>query len=134
MAKSCIVILLCFPSFFPIVLILDSGYVTVRSRWYFEKMYGEIGCDTVLIIIARLHFFNSYKNVKIRGKSHIDFRTQCVIMKQHDLRTPTPYYMRHFQIFDKIHSFLKNLLNVPDSKKKVYYIFEEPLSLNIIVD
>ena len=97
-------------------------------------MYGEIGCDTVLIIIARLHFFNSYKNVKIRGESHIDFRTQCVIMKQHDLRTPTPYYMRHFQIFDKIHSFLKNLLNVPDSKKKVYYIFEEPLSLNIIVD
>ena len=42
--------------------------------------------------------------------------------------------MRHLQIFDKIHNFLKNLLNVPDSKKKVYYIFEEPLSLNIIAD
>ena len=31
--------------------------------------------------------------------------------------SPTPYYMRHFQIFDKINSFLKNVSNFPDSKK-----------------
>ena len=32
--------------------------------------------------------------------------------------SPTPYYMRHFQIFDEVHCFLKNLLNVPDSKER----------------
>ena len=46
--------------------------------------------------------------------------------------TPTPYYMRHFQILDKIHSFLKNVSNILDSKK-VDYIFEEPLNLYINV-
>ena len=39
----------------------------------------------------------------------------------------TPYYMRHFQIFDKIDSFLKDVSNVLD-------IFEKPLNLHIIVD
>ena len=34
----------------------------------------------------------------------------------------TPYYMRHFEIFGKINSFLKNDPNVLDSKK-VNYIF-----------
>ena len=61
----------------------------------------EKSIDTVLIIIARLHFFNSY-----------------VIKKQITWPlSPNPYYMRHFKIFDKIQSFLKNLLNAPGSKK-----------------
>ena len=50
----------------------------------------------------------------------------------------TPIYMCHFQIFDKINSFLNNGSNVHDSKKekekksttkKVEY--EEPLNLHI---
>ena len=41
--------------------------------------------------------------------------------------------MRHFQIFDKINSSLKNVSNVLDSKKKVDCIFEEPLNLHIII-
>ena len=40
--------------------------------------------------------------------------------------------MRHFQILDKIDSFLKNLSNVPDNKK-VDYIFEKSLNLHAIV-
>ena len=40
--------------------------------------------------------------------------------------------MRHFQIFDKIDSFLKNVSNVL-GQKKVDYIFEEPLHLYKIV-
>ena len=40
--------------------------------------------------------------------------------------------MRHFQIFDKIDSILKNVSNVLDSKK-VDCIFEEPVNLHIIV-
>ena len=65
------------------------------------------------------------------GNSHFDFRTQCVIMMQ-ITRPRTPYYMRHFQIFDKIDSFLKNVSNVL-GQKKVDYIFEESLHLYKIV-
>ena len=43
---------------------------------------------------------------------------------------PTPYYMGHFQVFNKIDSFFKNVLNVFGSKKGR---FEEPLNLNVIV-
>ena len=43
--------------------------------------------------------------------------------------SPTPYYMRYFQIFDKIDSFLKHVF---DSKKD--YIFEETLNLHVIGD
>ena len=64
--------------------------------------------------------------------SHIDVRTQCIIMTQKN-KSPAPYYMRHFQIFDKINSSLKNVSNVLDSKKKVDCIFEEPLNLHIII-
>ena len=46
----------CFPSFFLSLIILDFCFV---------KYFGEINCDIVLIIMARLHFFNSYKSVKI---------------------------------------------------------------------
>ena len=53
---------------------------------------------------------------KARGKSHVDFRTQCVIMTQITWH-PTRYYMSHFQILDKTDSFLKNVSNVLDSKK-----------------
>ena len=35
----------------------------------------------------------------------------------------TPYYMCNFQIFDKVHSFLKNVWNVPDSKKGKLYLW-----------
>ena len=40
--------------------------------------------------------------------------------------------MRHFHSFDKIDSFLKNISNVLDSKK-VDYIFEEPLYIQLLV-
>ena len=45
------------------------------------------------------------------------------------LPPPTPYYMRHFQIFDKIHSFVK-IYQMSLTAKKVNYIFEEALNLN----
>ena len=35
----------------------------------------------------------------------------------------TPYYIRHFQIFNKIYSFLKNISNVPDSKKCKFHLW-----------
>ena len=50
----------------------------------------------------------------IRGRSHISFRKQCVILMQtrwHP-RFPTPCHMRHSQNFDKINSFLKSVLNI----------------------
>ena len=47
--------------------------------------------------------------------------------------SPTPCYMHHFHIFDKIHSFLKNISN-PMAAKKENYISEEQLNLKIIVD
>ena len=47
----------------------------------------------------------------------------------HSNMTPTPFYMCHFQIFDKIDSFQKNV----NFLKKVNYIFEELLNLHIIV-
>ena len=58
----------------------------------------------------------------IAGESQIDFLTQCVIITQMTRTTPLlllpcPYYMHHFQIFDKIDSFLKDVSNVLDSKK-----------------
>ena len=42
----------------------------------------------------------------LRGESHINFRTQCIIMMQTRL-PPTPCQIRHFQNFDKIDSFDK---------------------------
>ena len=49
--------------------------------------------------------------VGIRGESHFDFRTHCVIMTQ--IRWPlTPCHMHHSQIFDKIDSFLKTVSNI----------------------
>ena len=40
--------------------------------------------------------------------------------------------MRHFQIFDKIDGFLKNVSNVIH-RKKDSSIFEDPLNLHVIV-
>ena len=40
--------------------------------------------------------------------------------------------MRHFQIFDKIDSFLKNDSNALDSRKGRLH-FEEPLTLHIMI-
>ena len=51
----------------------------------------------------------------IRGESHIDFRTQCVIMTQTrwpHLPPPISCHLRHSQNFDKIDSFLKPVLNI----------------------
>ena len=45
---------------------------------------------------------------------------------------PTPYYMRHFQIFDKIDSFLKTF-PMSLTAKKVDYILEEPVNLHVII-
>ena len=41
---------------------------------------------------------------------------------KNNMTTPTPYYMRHFQIFEKINGFLKNVSNVLDSKKDRLYL------------
>ena len=49
-----------------------------------------------------------------------------------NMTTLTPYYVRHFQIFGKIDSFLK-MFQMSVTAKKVDYIFEEPLNLHIIV-
>ena len=46
--------------------------------------------------------------------------------------THTPYYMCHFQIFDKIDSFRKRMFQM--SLKYLDYVFEEPLNLHIVVD
>ena len=51
----------------------------------------------------------------IKGGVTIDFRTKCVIMTQtrlHPLPPSTLCQMSHFQNFDKIHSFLKPVLNI----------------------
>ena len=45
---------------------------------------------------------------------------------------PTPCYMGHFQIFDKIDGFLKNVLNV-FTAKEISYVFEQLLNLLVIV-
>ena len=44
-------------------------------------------------------------------ESHIDFRTQCVIMAQ-TRWTSTPCHLRHSQNFDKIDSFPKPVLSI----------------------
>ena len=51
----------------------------------------------------------------IRGESHIDFRTQCVIMTQTrwpHFPPPISCHLRHSQNFDKIDSFLKPVFNI----------------------
>ena len=48
----------------------------------------------------------SFYSSHARGKSRIDFHTQCVIMMQITWSS-TIYYIRHFQIFNKIYSSLK---------------------------
>ena len=50
----------------------------------------------------------------IRGESHINFRTHCVALCHNDANKMTlhPLHMRHSQIFDKIDSFLKPVLNI----------------------
>ena len=70
-------------------------------------------------IVAMISILNgTYKNILykrlhcIRGESHIDFRTQCVIMTQTRLPPSTPCQMPHFQNFEKIDSFLKPVLNI----------------------
>ena len=61
----------------------------------------------------------------------IDFRAHCVIVTQ---RTwpPSPCYLRHFPIFDKIDSFGKDFLNVLRIKR-ANCIFEELSNLYLIV-
>ena len=47
------------------------------------------------------------------GMSHIDFRTQCIIMTQSRWpTTTTSCHMHHSQNLDKIDSFLKPILNI----------------------
>ena len=67
----------------------------------------------------------------VKGESHIDFCTDYVIMTR---RTPlpTPCYLRHFQIFNKIDSFPKRNLNF-FWIKKTNCIFEELSNLYITV-
>ena len=51
----------------------------------------------------------------VRGQSHIDIRTQWVIMTQTRWPPPpthTPCHLRHSQNFNKIDSFLKPVLNI----------------------
>ena len=47
----------------------------------------------------------------LRGESHINLRTQCVIMTQ-TRWSPTPCHLRHSENFDKIDSFLKPVWNI----------------------
>ena len=64
-----------------------------------------------------------FLNRRIKGESHIDFRTQCVIMTQIQWHPPHPLLNSSFQIFDKIDSFLKHISNVLDSKKGRIYLW-----------
>ena len=70
----------------------------VKHFWIFPR---EENCR----ILIGLNKFS------LRGESHINFCTKCVIMTQ--TRWPiTPCHLRHSQNFDKIDSFLKPVLNV----------------------
>ena len=60
--------------------------------------------------------------MNIGGESNIDFRTQCIIMKQIKW-PPTPYYKHNFRIFHKIDSFLKNISHGFDSKKSRLHLW-----------
>ena len=57
------------------------------------------------------------------GVSHISFFVHIASWwpKYHD--TPTPYYMRHFQTFDKIDSFLKMFQMYLTGKKGRLYLW-----------
>ena len=70
-------------------------------------------------------------NRNLSGESHIDFRTNWIIMIQ-SIWTPAHCYLRHFQIFDKIDSSPKKVLNV-SRLKKANYSFEELSNLYLIV-
>ena len=70
-------------------------------------------------------------SIFLRGELHIDFCAQSVIMTQ-IIWLSTLYYIRHFQIFNKINSFLK-MFQMSLAAKKVDYIFEEPPNLHITV-
>ena len=50
-------------------------------------------------------------------ESHTDF---LQVMRHNDVNniTPSPYFMRHFQMFHKIDSFLKNVTNANVTAKK----------------
>ena len=66
----------------------------------------------------------------LSGEPHIDFRIQCDIMTQ--ITWPiTLYYVRRFQIFNKIDSVLK-ILEISLAAKKVDHIFEEPLNSHLL--
>ena len=157
-----------------------------------KKCYGEINRYTVLIIIVRLHFFNTLLCLIVGGSQTANFGKHtaqahlinirewpknnpplpiltnlnnsappppwCILFYPapphtvshkrevtkvlrykgwatnqltyvihhngtNNMTSFTPYYMCNFQIFDKIHSFLKNVWNVPDSKKGKLYLW-----------
>ena len=80
-----------------------------------------------LTLISELFPEEDEKRIKRKGKNS-DFRTHYVIMTQKNM-TPAPCYLRHFQIFDKIGSFLKNFLNI----FRINCIFEELSNLYLIL-
>ena len=71
----------------------------------------------------------------LRGELHIDFRTHWVIMAQRTwpLLSPVPFYLYHFQIFDKIDSFPKKCFIAFMIKKGELHVFEELSNLYLIV-
>ena len=67
----------------------------------------------------------------VRGKLHIDFRTQCVIMTQITW-PPQPLLYAWFPDFWQNLQFLKNVSNVLDSKKGRLHLWRT-LNFHIIV-
>ena len=91
----------------------------VFSREFCEISKNTFSYRTPLVVdsfyrkrIIKTLYSEDYRVSHVeRGESHIDFRTQCVIMTQ-TRWPPTPCHLCNSQNFDKSDSFLKPVLNI----------------------
>ena len=84
---------------------LITPFDTIPLRSGFQRTIYDASKDILV-------FKGDKDSSALRGKSHIDFPTQRVIMKQKLWPANTPCHMRHFQNSDRIYSFLKPVFNV----------------------
>ena len=98
-----------FPAFFVDVIIIDFYFVTGRSRAIFEKkLWTNQLSGSIFSIVSKV--------LRYKGESHIEFCTQYAIMTQ-TIAPPPPLTKCVVSRFSTKHSFLKNILNIPESKK-----------------
>ena len=111
--------------FFCFLLKWDSLHARLKSHYkaFWRWTNGSREPASEGPTVMHIHFCSLSKNV--RGKWNIDFHKHCVIMTQRTWAPPphpppTPCYMRHSQIFDKINNFPKKILNVFRGKRQIH--------------